>query len=428
MPSTAAKLPLPSLAWRLSILSLLGYAYLITALRSVREPIGYAQIHWLLDYRFGFFKRALPGSILNALGVHDSLMTSFTVIYTLSIIFFALMTALLLGILWRFVAQQNYAMPSIFLALLLATSPFTVYTALLMGYYDHILQAATIMMVFLILQKRLLPVVLLQLPLIFIHEMYLLMGFPVVLFTLWLTMRDEQRGLDWRGWAIVLVPPLSFVMVFAAMDFTSTPEMQLAGWSPIIERYTFIPQEDRESGPGILIWGFSNYLADQVGGVPYRITQFPLGVMFTVLITLHVIWQSTTKRYRVPLQVGVALVTIMPLSMFLIAFDKDRIWAYSIFHIMLLLWMLSERGVIRLEKTLDLTLLYLIGFLIHFRSMPELLDGTLDRFAEDGALLFSVYSPLIISLFYFKETRNLITNIFMGTRRPTAKSKILTGD
>jgi len=43
-------------------LSLVGWAMVITMARAVRYPNDFAEAHWLLDYRFGFIKRALAGS------------------------------------------------------------------------------------------------------------------------------------------------------------------------------------------------------------------------------------------------------------------------------------------------------------------------------------------------------------------------------
>ncbi len=52
---------------RLTIAALLLWTFVVTILRGVQSPNEFAETHWLIDYRLGFTRRALVGSLVTLL-------------------------------------------------------------------------------------------------------------------------------------------------------------------------------------------------------------------------------------------------------------------------------------------------------------------------------------------------------------------------
>src|SRR5262249_34452662 len=83
-----------------------------TVARAARHPNPFARAHWLLDYRFGFMKRALQGEalvILSRIGVlHLRRETIFAVTYLI----FSILCAAMLAIAFRTLARDRYSRPT----------------------------------------------------------------------------------------------------------------------------------------------------------------------------------------------------------------------------------------------------------------------------------------------------------------------------
>src|SRR6185369_16556609 len=86
----------------------LGSALAATAARAVRLPNDFAEAHWLLDYRYGFIKRGLAGSVLN-LAVRFGLHVSASTIAWIAGVVFAALMATLLAISGRILARLAWS-------------------------------------------------------------------------------------------------------------------------------------------------------------------------------------------------------------------------------------------------------------------------------------------------------------------------------
>src|SRR5436190_1595716 len=80
---------------------LLVWSMVITVLRAVRLPNDFAEAHWLIDYRFGFIKRGLIGTIYALLADIKILRQNEMTTRIFSFIAFALFCASLLVLMWR---------------------------------------------------------------------------------------------------------------------------------------------------------------------------------------------------------------------------------------------------------------------------------------------------------------------------------------
>src|SRR6185436_3901677 len=128
----------------------LGSALAATAARAVRLPNDFAEAHWLLDYRYGFIKRGLAGSVLN-LAVRLGLHVSASTIAWISAVVFAALMAALLAIAGRILMRLEWSGALYLTLAAFTTSPFIVTSAQLLGYLDHLTFLLTLAAVWLAL-------------------------------------------------------------------------------------------------------------------------------------------------------------------------------------------------------------------------------------------------------------------------------------
>ena len=117
--------------------AMVAWTLLVSLWRGHRQPNDWAEAHWLLDYRFGFVKRGLLGSLYAAFCSVTGTLPSEGGIQVIGWSLLGLFTAALLYILWRILAQTRWDASWLLLAALLASSPFVVFSAHLIGYFDH---------------------------------------------------------------------------------------------------------------------------------------------------------------------------------------------------------------------------------------------------------------------------------------------------
>lgn len=170
-------------------------AYAITAARALQMPNPYAVGFWVQSYEFGFIKRGLPGTLLAPLLQHKTAEEIYFIIAFLSAVIFTVVSA---AFVWAAVRigrdglQSGHSLLGFGCSLVFVTSPFVVFNAHLMGYFDHLVVLATLCGVVLAASGRYLAVGLVSAATLLVHEMYALAGFPMVLFAVALSV--DRRG------------------------------------------------------------------------------------------------------------------------------------------------------------------------------------------------------------------------------------------
>jgi hypothetical protein len=102
------------------------WTFVVTIARTIREPNDWAEAHWLLDYRFGFMKRGLIGTLCNALaGLFGGQMNP-RIIFPLSAVAFCCMSAAILVILYRLSRQHQPGDSVLAVGVMFASSLFVV--------------------------------------------------------------------------------------------------------------------------------------------------------------------------------------------------------------------------------------------------------------------------------------------------------------
>ena len=130
------------------------WTFAVTLSRAIRMPNDFSEAHWLLDYRFGFIKRGLIGSICSL--VTGALGTEMTpaLIALLSAITLCSLSVAMLSLLIRALWRQQMSMDVFVLGIVFASSPFVVMSAHLFGYFDSLLYLLAIASVLLVLRGR----------------------------------------------------------------------------------------------------------------------------------------------------------------------------------------------------------------------------------------------------------------------------------
>jgi len=162
-------------------LGLVAWAMVVTMARAVRYPNEFAEAHWLLDYRFGFIKRGLAGSIYSLLAWAGVIPRSATAIAILSFTVFGALVAVLLAASRRILDADTDRALSFSATAVFATSPFIVMAAHFMGYLDHLIVLATFTAAWLAVRGRFWPAAVLAAAGVLVHESFLLIGLPLVL-------------------------------------------------------------------------------------------------------------------------------------------------------------------------------------------------------------------------------------------------------
>ncbi|MDP9310488.1 MAG: hypothetical protein M3R24_06305 [Chloroflexota bacterium] len=158
---------------------IIGWTFAVTIARAIRAPNDFSEAHWLLDYRFGFMKRGLIGSLCSAVTGLLGLQMNPGLIVALSGFTLCSMTAAIFFLLYR-ASRRHQLKDGIFaLGVVFASSPFVVMQAHLLGYFDALLYVFAIASVALTLFDRPFLAALVSIVAILSHESYLLIGFPL---------------------------------------------------------------------------------------------------------------------------------------------------------------------------------------------------------------------------------------------------------
>lgn len=324
--------------------------------------------HWLINYDFGFVKRGFVGEVAQRLGFAlDPMHAGQTLIPLVWGIFIVLMV-LLLWVSLRIWQRTQQATLTAMLVVLFFASGFIVMTSNLMGYYDHIWQIGTIITLWLIVQRRLLMAAFLQIIWVLVHESYLLVGYPVVVFALVLVWMQDRSHFQHRrrvGLMLALVVPLiTFAVVFLMHDLQDTALLSqqlldhLGRYDDLSERFTPFFVKAYMYRFTDYLYGESQYLFMRLFSVQNWINTLPF-----IGFSLYALSQMFKAQRRVKHAILISFVIFSPLGLHLIAWDYNRIWMYIILHAFLVVWVLVEFYTVKITPQPADLLLFLITLL-----------------------------------------------------------------
>lgn len=312
---------------------LLLWAFAATTARALRGPNDFALAHWLLDYRLGFLKRALPGSLVALLTGGDP---GEPTLVAVSWLVFAASTAALLYALWQIVARDRSADGAL-LALVLVGSPLVVMHAHLVGYLDGIVIALAVPAIALALRGRVAAGALLMAVAVPMHESSLVVALPAFLLAVGRSSAPGRRRADLRRAA---APALGVFALLAAAQALQPPGDLRDAATARLATHAWLDPVIAGALPGWLTDSFVENLRQCADGLGSRAlwAVAPVLVAPALLAALWQAWPGLRARRD---RVLFAAVCALPQTAHLFAWDGPRIWAWSLLAALLAVWVVA---------------------------------------------------------------------------------------
>ncbi|MBL8726964.1 MAG: hypothetical protein JNM25_00945 [Planctomycetes bacterium] len=322
--------------------ALLIGAMAVSLWRTARAPNDWAEAHWLLDYRFGFVKRGLPGQLLT--WVTDLLGVPVTepLVAAVAGTVLAVFVAVVLAMAWRIVRAADGSLATVAATVAFLTSPFAVLIGHLNGYFDHIFFVLGAASLVLALRGHLLAGAVVQVVALLVHESCILLIYPA--FVLACLVRPAGDGpLRKRlPWVPLLLPVLMAGAI--AVVLSSPPAGFQAGYQARLRASGFVVGGYEDSTPWMLTMPLRTMwelVSQHLGELLDRhLVAVGLVVPNLVALVLGVGRHPALARRTVPM-VAAAAVVLLPLSMHAVAWDAERIWTYSLFTTFAAAWILA---------------------------------------------------------------------------------------
>lgn len=390
---------------RLLIAFGLLWGFGVTLLRGLRRPNDWAEAHWLITYDFGFLKRALPGTLLKLLiSSPKNAEIAITIIASiLTAAFYVVLIALSLSILERHLYSPN----AVLAVAVYLTSPFIVMISHLNGYFDSQIILLTILALILTLRgHRWAPAIVVSISLL-IHETVFVFGFPSVLWATLLMMGWNaipvvpiSSGRIARHLAPFLLPFAVALILFASQSFYIDATVIEQTLTERLYDIPFIQNDQNVIVPRAFAKSFVAHFQSQSPRFWDRLLSPEMLVtVVPSLAALLTFAGYTSRKGQMPgwlIALGL-LLPVLPLGLFLIAWDVSRIWTYPLMVSFLTLWTISR--ILQPTRPLDVNsaiLALLCGGVVvaNLFSRIPLMDWRVERFSNLLRLL--LYSPLLI--------------------------------
>jgi len=377
-------LTIPTLAWALAA----------TVARTARLPNDFAEAHWLLDYRYGFIRRGLLGSVLGLAIRAGIVPPTAAVIDTLAVIVFATLCAVLLAITARTLDRTGHR-PDVFVALAaVLTSPFVVTAAHLMGYMDHVVMLLTFGAVWLVMRDRFLPAGVAGGAATLVHESFVLVGLPLVAFAALARSGTSRRG--WWNTTVAIAPAAAaFMAIVYAEIYVIDHGLLRQQLVRRLSRFPFIAGDMNLLVPEWLTTTIVQNFHDEAHAFIYRLID-PV-FLRPILPAAVAIWLAASleqeSRHRALWGALAAAAMGAPLLLHLAAWDTARIWSYPAMAGFGCLWVTAEGREEPARRASGwLTAIACVAVAVNVFSRYPLLDYQTERFSNLERLL--LYAPL----------------------------------
>jgi len=380
--------------------AVLAAALAASTARTVRFPNSFARAHWLIDYRFGFIKRGLPGAMLVRLSRLGLLHLNKQTIFTISIAMFVALCAGLLALGGRVLWKTGWS-TGLFLALgAFFTSAYVVTVAHLMGYFDHVVALLTFAAMWCAMRRRFWTMGILLTVAVLTHETVVLTGVPVVLLSI---PRDVWKTRDamMRAMAPMLMPCAAGLSILLS-EQSLAHRMQLR--ADLVRRLSAFPWITGDMNLFVPEWITTrvlDHVKEEAHTFPWRIgnPDFLIPIVPTALALWMVAGAlSGGRRWWM---IATACAILLPLLLHFVAWDTAREWTYPLFVAIACVWVTAETfaappAPLKFSRVLLVVAAaaIAINLFVHY----PLLDGQYDKFAPVARL--AVYAPFLAGTFF----------------------------
>jgi hypothetical protein len=371
------------------------WTLIITSLRATRLPNDFSKEHWFIDYRFGFVKRGLVGTIVTLATRAMHVRPTEQLVNILASVQFGLFCTVLMWLGLHLVRRSGWSNTVTLVVLVFLSSPFIVMSAHLIGYFDNIIIVLTVLSLGLLFRKRIWAASCLQAISILVHENALLVGLPVFCFG-WMLVNSRQREVHEKplSFAPLLVPVGAFVILTLSQRL-SPPDLERS-LTAYLSSYPFLVKRlgDVRVPHWVTITFYDSYLLHQGQFLGRVLSQSMLGVVLpSLLAVLGFVFDVYGVRALSVESMILLGACLAPQLMHLVAWDTSRIWTYSILCSFLLLWVYVELFPPRRSASQFIRLLCLVALALNIMGVTPLMDGLKDHF--DIATRLLLYTPVM---------------------------------
>jgi hypothetical protein len=380
------------------------FTLFVTVSRTLRGPNEFAMTHWLFDYRFGFMKRGLVGSICALVASLFGVSLSPEAITVLSSVLMAGFFLMLLHLLFQALGPLREEPSAPLIALVFVSSPFIVLSAHFAGYFDAWIYLLAALAVSLVLADRPAWAGFVSVLGVLVHESYLVVGLPLVVLATHQSGESKDPALIRRRHSVALLPPLIvFGLMCATVEFWNAEDLR-SRWVEYLGSVGFVGEQGRRTA----VWNttaFSQFSRDQLPLLGRRLID--PAVFGPSLPTLGALLLLLHGAYRVRplgrLSLLILCSVLSPLLLHAIAWDSARIAAYPTCGALFALWIMARTRAPG-EVNSAVGLLALSALLVNIFTRTPLADGLEERLSVLQRLL--LYAPaLLLALSTLRSSR-----------------------
>lgn len=322
----------------------LVFGLIATALRTVRPPNSFARAHWLLDYQFGFMKRALQGQVLAILSRMGVLHLQRDTIFAVTYLMFGLLCAAILAIAVRTLARDGWSRPTFAVFAGFVTSAYLVTAAHMMGYLDHVVALLAMVATWSAMRGRYWAAGIAMGAAMLVHETVVLTGIPVLLMTIALRPGAPRGRALAAALAPMILPVTAGVAIFLSEQNLAHRMALRAHLVQYLSAFTWVNDDMNIRVPEWLTTSFVEHYHVQAHAFASRIAQ--LGMMFYIVPTMVLLWllSSALSSWRRAWMAASAAAIALPLALHAVAYDTAREWTLPLVVGLTCVWVSSECG------------------------------------------------------------------------------------
>lgn len=338
------------------------FALSFSFFKTVRLPNKWAVAHWLMDYRFGFIKRGLIGELFGFFFEKNE----FNILIISSVILF-LLYASLLSIAVRN-TWKNYSIEKVLFYVTFFLSQYMVLSAHLIGYFDHLIFLMTLLSVYLIRHRKIIPASLVTVFCIVAHEVSFVLMVPVCIFALLVNEVQDNKlvfnsGLLKKIGLYVLLPVAATVSVSLYQELYGQGNRQLI--FNYLQDTGLIKKGVANSLAAAYTEGFGSYLKSEA---PYFLKRvfLSMGTIkygIPLLFMAYMVYKQFGK-INIYILLLLAAVSASPLLLHLIAWDIFRIWSFPFIILFIGFWVVCGKFQTVHERSNKLSLFEIVFFLV----------------------------------------------------------------
>jgi len=391
------------------------YALIFSVLKTIRFPNDWSEAHWMLDYRFGFIKRGLAGEIFGWFFQKNE----FSILILSGLILF-LLYVFIFRIAVKETFKQENSFYRILFFLIFFLSQYVVFSAHLIGYLDHFIFLMTILVIYLIKQKKIFLSSIVATISIFMHEISFFLMIPISCFALIITEIPSEKFSFKSVFSVNILKKLVLFLglpFLAVVSVSTYQEINGENYFSTIFNYLkqipFISEKTADSVSSAYTKSFSYYFKEERANFIQRlfISRGTILYGIPILFSLWMIFKEFKLRQNFQLFLLLAITAFVPLLLHAIAYDTYRIWSFSFMILFLGFWILSSKFSIRKEEVRKLSILELVFFIISFllvTLIPNILfDNEIERFSLIARLI--IILPLFLILYFLKKPQSKLT-------------------